>query len=99
MDMLKNNMVLSYTEKSGGVNECAANRGDRFYRIGPCGADARGGLLEAVLAPLTRLAAGVMGRDNDVDTTLARMELGWRSTVPYDEAMERIGAWVKKRYA
>jgi nucleoside-diphosphate-sugar epimerase len=64
-----------------------------------------GRLLEAVLnplnvrAPLTRLAAGVMGRDNDVDTTLARMELGWRSTVPYDEAMERIGAWVKKRYA
>ncbi|HSV96253.1 MAG TPA: NAD-dependent epimerase/dehydratase family protein [Spirochaetota bacterium] len=65
---------------------------------------AAGRLLEAALtplnirAPLTRLAAGVMGRDNDVDTTLARSELGWRSTVSYPKAMEKIGAWVRERY-
>ncbi len=51
-----------------------------------------------VRAPLTRLAASVMGRDNDVDTSLARAEPGWRTTVPYGEAMERIGAWVRDRY-
>ena len=52
-----------------------------------------------VRAPLTRLNASVLGRDNDVDTTLARAELGWKTTVSYRTAMEKIGAWVKKRYA
>jgi len=46
--------------------------------------------------PLTRAAAGLMGRDNDVDTTCARRELRWRTTVSYDEAMERIRRWVKE---
>lgn len=63
-----------------------------------------GFVLEAVLnplhirAPLTRLSAGVLGRDNDVDTTLARTELGWRTRISYPEAMEKIGAWVRDRY-
>ena len=48
--------------------------------------------------PLTRLALSVMGRDNDVDTTLARTELGWRTKVSYQEAKEKIGAWVKDNY-
>ncbi len=48
---------------------------------------------------LTRLAVSVMGRDNDVDTGLARTELNWRTTVPYPEAMKTIGAWIKKQYA
>ncbi len=48
--------------------------------------------------PLTRLALAVMGRDNDVDTTLARTELGWRTKVSYPEAKEKIGAWVKDNY-
>jgi nucleoside-diphosphate-sugar epimerase len=52
-----------------------------------------------VRSPLTRLNAGVLGRDNDVDTTLARTELGWKTTVSYREAMDRIGAWVKEQYA
>lgn len=52
-----------------------------------------------VRAPLTRLNASVLGRDNDVDTTLARKELGWKTTVSYRTAMEKIGAWVKERYA
>ena len=63
-----------------------------------------GHILEAMLnplhirAPLTRLSAGVVGRDNDVDTTLARTELGWRTRISYSEAMVKIGAWVKDNY-
>ncbi|MFH1136257.1 MAG: NAD-dependent epimerase/dehydratase family protein [Pseudomonadota bacterium] len=59
-----------------------------------------GAVLEAVLTPLglrpplTRLAAGVMGRDNDVDATKAREELGWRTKVSYSEAMAEISAYV-----
>ena len=51
-----------------------------------------------VRAPLTRLNVGVLGRDNDVDTALARTELGWKTTVSYREAMDRIGVWVRERY-
>ena len=63
-----------------------------------------GGIMDAVLnplhidPPLSRMAAGVMGRDNDVDTALARTELGWRTKVSYPEAMEKIGAWVREKY-
>ncbi|HPI91154.1 MAG TPA: NAD-dependent epimerase/dehydratase family protein [Spirochaetota bacterium] len=49
--------------------------------------------------PVTRLAVSVMGRDNDVDTFLARNELGWKSLVSYREAINNIGAWVKETYA
>jgi 2-alkyl-3-oxoalkanoate reductase len=52
-----------------------------------------------VRAPLTRLNVGVLGRDNDVDTTRARTELGWKTSVSYREAMDRIGAWVKEQFA
>jgi nucleoside-diphosphate-sugar epimerase len=64
-----------------------------------------GRVLETVLnplhvrSPLTRLNAAILGRDNRVDTTLARTELGWRTRVPYREAMEKISAWIKKEYA
>lgn len=51
-----------------------------------------------VRPPVTRLAAAIMGRDNDVDTSLARVELGWKTTITYSEAMARIGAWVHKTY-
>ncbi|GAB4111514.1 MAG: NAD(P)-dependent oxidoreductase [Spirochaetota bacterium] len=43
-----------------------------------------------IRSPLTRLAVAVMGRDNDVDTTLTQAELGWRTMVAYDEAMQHI---------
>lgn len=49
-------------------------------------------------APLTRLNAGVLGRDNDVDTTLARNELGWETTISYRDAMDKIGEWVREHY-
>jgi nucleoside-diphosphate-sugar epimerase len=59
-----------------------------------------GAILEKILTPLrirppvTRLAAGVMGRNNDVNTSLARNELGWNTKVSYEEAMEKIRHWV-----
>ncbi len=48
--------------------------------------------------PLTRLAAGVMGKDNEVDTRRARQELGWKSRVSQEAAMAEIKAWVETRY-
>ena len=63
-----------------------------------------GHLLEVILAPfglrppMTRLAAGVMGRNNDVDTSRAREELGWKSRVGLDEAMDEIERWVREVY-
>lgn len=59
-----------------------------------------GAILETILtplhirAPVTRLAAGAMGRDNDVDTSLAREELGWKTEVSYEDAMKKISRWV-----
>jgi nucleoside-diphosphate-sugar epimerase len=43
----------------------------------------------------TRHNVGMMGRDNDLDTAKAKRELGWTTRVPYDEALRRIGAWMK----
>jgi len=59
-----------------------------------------GYMLELVLTPLgirppiTRLLAGVTGRNNDVDTTRARQELTWSTKVSYDEAMGEIRRWI-----
>jgi len=39
-----------------------------------------------------------MGRDNDVDNKKAKKELGWKTRVSYEQAMENIGAWVKKNF-
>lgn len=51
-----------------------------------------------VRPPVTRLAAAVMGRNNEFDNRLARQELGWQSTVSRQEAMRRIRKWVQTRY-
>lgn len=48
--------------------------------------------------PVSRMSIEITGRDNDVDTSLAKSELGWKTRVPYPEAMEKIGAWVKETY-
>jgi nucleoside-diphosphate-sugar epimerase len=48
--------------------------------------------------PLSRMAIEITGRNNDVDNSLAKQELGWKTTIPYPEAMERIGAWVRQTY-
>ncbi|MEW5735378.1 MAG: NAD-dependent epimerase/dehydratase family protein [Thermodesulfobacteriota bacterium] len=60
-----------------------------------------GAALEAVCTPLgirppaTRLAAAVMGRDNDVANARAKAELGWKTTVGYEQAMEEIRSWLQ----
>ena len=65
---------------------------------------ALGAFLEVLLTPLglrppmTRLAAGVMGKDNSVDASRARLELGWESRVSQGEAMKRIKEWVDASY-
>jgi 2-alkyl-3-oxoalkanoate reductase len=65
---------------------------------------ALGSLLETVCNPLglrppmTRLMAGITGRNNDVSTKSARQLLGWESRVSYEEAMERIKDWVERSY-
>jgi nucleoside-diphosphate-sugar epimerase len=40
-----------------------------------------------------RFGVYIMGRDYDVDTALTQMQLGWKTKVPYEDAMERIGEW------
>ncbi|MFZ5572756.1 MAG: SDR family NAD(P)-dependent oxidoreductase [Thermodesulfobacteriota bacterium] len=63
-----------------------------------------GGFLEFLLSPLnlrpplTRLAAGVMGCDNEVDCTRAKTELGWETRIPVREAMKEIHEWVDRQY-
>ncbi len=63
-----------------------------------------GSLLETFLTPInirppmTRLAAGVLGKDNDVDNSKAKKELNWKSSVTLDDAMTRIEDWVREVY-
>jgi nucleoside-diphosphate-sugar epimerase len=65
---------------------------------------ALGSFFEAFLTPfgirppMTRLAAGVMGKDLSVDASRARQELGWESRVSQDEAMQRIKEWIETCY-
>jgi nucleoside-diphosphate-sugar epimerase len=42
----------------------------------------------------TRHNVAMMGRNNDLDTSKARRELGWKTKVSYDEAKERIRDWI-----
>ncbi|HON80623.1 MAG TPA: hypothetical protein PK544_19180 [Spirochaetota bacterium] len=48
--------------------------------------------------PITRLAAGVLGRNLDIDAGRAKRELGWRSRITLDEAMSEIERWVREHY-
>jgi nucleoside-diphosphate-sugar epimerase len=48
--------------------------------------------------PLSRMSIEITGRNNDVDNSRAKQELGWKTTISYPEAMERIGAWVRQTY-
>ncbi len=58
-----------------------------------------GAAMEAALTPLkirplvTRLAAGVMGRENNLDCSRAKAELGWQSGIAYEESFEKIKRW------
>jgi len=63
-----------------------------------------GYLSDKLLRPLnvnvdiTRHTVGLMGRDNSVDSSKAKNELGWKTSVSYREAMDKIGSWVKNEY-
>ncbi len=46
--------------------------------------------------PITRLSVGVMGRNNDVDNSKAKKELGWETKISYSEGMEKITLWMKQ---
>lgn len=67
-------------------------------------ARALGGLFDLICTPLgirppiSRMAIDITGRDNDVDNSLAKQELGWKTTVTYPEGLQAIGAWVKRTY-
>jgi len=57
------------------------------------------GALCAVLrfkTTFTRHNVGMMGRDNDIDNSKAKRELGWSTRVKYADALQRIGSWMKK---
>jgi 2-alkyl-3-oxoalkanoate reductase len=47
---------------------------------------------------ITRHTVGLVGRANDVDTTRAKTELGWKTRVPYPEAIAAIGSWAREKY-
>jgi len=49
--------------------------------------------------PITRFSVYITGLDYDVDTAITRKQLGWKTKVTYEEAMERIGEWVKEVYS
>lgn len=49
-------------------------------------------------SPLTMLSAGVTGRNNDVDTSRAKEDLGWKTLIPYDEAIKRTRIWIQENY-
>ena len=65
---------------------------------------ALGALMEKLLTPLkirplmTRLAAGVMGRNLDVDSSRARSEQGWKSRVDLERARTEIKKGVEEDY-
>lgn len=52
----------------------------------------------SIRPPVSRLGVAVLGRDNDVDTSLAREDLGWATRVPYGDAIKAITAWVKEKH-
>jgi nucleoside-diphosphate-sugar epimerase len=68
----------------------------RFLRIPFPAAWAVATAFDKVLRPLgieteiNRQVIGLTGRDHDVDTTRARQDLGWRTRVPYEEAIQSI---------
>jgi nucleoside-diphosphate-sugar epimerase len=45
---------------------------------------------------ITRQVIGLTGRDNDVDTTRAKQDLGWRTRVPYEQCIKKIEEHVKR---
>lgn len=63
-----------------------------------------GSVLETACAPfglrppITRLASGVMGKNLEVDCSRAKNELGWKTEISQDQALQEIEAWVRTSY-
>lgn len=63
-----------------------------------------GYMLEIVLTPcnirppMTRLAAGVLGKNLDINNSRAKRELHWESRTTLDKAMNAIEEWVREHY-
>ena len=53
------------------------------------------GVVPRVQAQTIRQVIGLTGRDNDVDTTRAKEDLGWRTRVPYEEGIKTIQEYAK----
>ena len=76
----------------------------KFFSIPFALAWGLGYLNDKLLRPLnvrittSRHTVGLIGRDNSVDTSRARNELGWKTRIPYRKAMDEIGHWVKNEY-
>lgn len=74
----------------------AIDAAPRFLRLPFPAAWALATAFDRVLRPLgveteiTRQAIGLVGRDHDVDTSRAKDDLGWRTRVPYEEAIQTI---------
>jgi hypothetical protein len=47
---------------------------------------------------VTRLAAGVRGKDTRVNSSRAGPELGWESRVSHDKAMLKLKNWADTGY-
>jgi nucleoside-diphosphate-sugar epimerase len=59
----------------------------------------RAGNWLGVRAPVTRLGAGLLGRELTVSTLHAQELLGWEPSRAYEPAMARIFEWVQTRPA
>ena len=53
--------------------------------------------LFGIRTTITRHNIAMMGRDNDLDTTRAKADLGWKTRVPYDAAKQRIADWMREQ--
>jgi dihydroflavonol-4-reductase len=62
------------------------------------------GILESIFrlfnikSPYTKVTIGIVGRDLSVDSSKARKELGWKTSVSYEDGMKIIKEWIKKTY-
>lgn len=63
-----------------------------------------GTISDGLLKPLglkvsiTRHTIGLTGRANEVDTSRAKTELGWKTRVSYKDAMKKIKHWLAEKY-
>ncbi len=83
----------------------AVGAAPRFARLPFPVAWTAASLCDRLLKPLgvhteiTRQVIGLVGRDHDVDNTRAKQDLGWKTRVPYEEAIRTIRDYAKDRFS